>query len=148
MANDPALAGFDANAVRAGLRLAMTVGLAPDAGDQPTFFMPAVETSSAVLDQGGVPFSPAGQRTFAPRTSFTVPCGVEYQDGPGKLENFGVIVPSKVILTLLDEDYDVVKGFEFVVISGTRYFYRRTEPQKGLVTLGIWKVHCVSEDQV
>lgn len=147
MADDPALAGFDADAVRTGLRLAMTVGMPPGTADQPTFYMPAVETTADVVDPEGVPFLPSGQRTFAPRISHQVPCGVEYQDGPGKLENFGTIVPSKVVLTLLDEDYDVIEGFEFVVISGTRFFYRRTEPQKGLVSVGIWRIHCASEDQ-
>lgn len=147
MADDPALAGFDVDAVRAGLRLAMTVGLPPVSSDQPTFFMPAVETPGGPADQEGVPFSPAAGRTFAPRTQVKVPCAVEYRDGSGKLESFGVIAASKVVLVLLDEDYESIKGFEFVVIAGTRYFYRRTEPPLGLITLGVWTVHCEAEDQ-
>lgn len=148
MADDTRLAGFDADAVRTGLRLAMQVGLPVDAASQPVFYMPPTSSSTGATDAEGVPFDPAARRTFvAPTAVRNVKCAIEYVDGEGKLENFGVIVPARVILTLLDEEYARVKGFAYVVIGGSRYFYRRTEVPRGLVSIGVFKVHCVSEDE-
>lgn len=146
MAN-PGVAGFDADAVRAGLRLAMTVGLPTATADQPTFFMPQSSTSTNTLDQTGVPFNPTASVAKSTRITHQVPCAIEYRDGSGKLTPFGEVVPSKVVLTLLDQDYTTVQGFEFVVITGQRYFYDHTEPGQGLIDVGIWKVHCRSEDE-
>lgn len=147
MASSPSIGGFNADAVRNGLRLAMQVGLPPTSSDQPTFYMPLVTTSTEPLDQSGVPFDPSYQPTRATRVAVTVPCAIEYHDNDGKLENFGVIVPAKVKLILLDQDYAKVKGFEYVVIAGIRYFYRRTETPIGLISVGVYTVHCVSEDE-
>lgn len=147
MATDPRISGFDADAVRSGLRLAMKVGLPPDAAEQPTFFFPREYTTTDATDQEGVPFSPDGRRNAPPPRSVKVDCAIEYRDGEGKLENFGVIVPARVVLTLLDLDYVRIKGFEYVVIGGGKYYYRRTETPKGLVSVGLYKVHCVSEDE-
>jgi len=127
----------------------MTVGLPVDPEEAPVFFMPQGEvTTDDPADQEGVPFSPTGVRTVVPRPKIQgVKCSIEYVDGVGKLENFGLISPSRVILTLLDEEYAQVKGFEFVVIGGNRYWYKRTETPKGLVSVGIYRVHCQAEDE-
>lgn len=139
--------GFDADAVRAGLRLAMTVGLPPLREDQPTFYFPAAVTNDSPADETGVPFGANARRRVAPPRSVKVPCGIEYFDNAGKIENFGVIVPTKVVLTLLDQDHAKVRGFHFVVIGGQRYFYDRTETPLGLVSVGVFTVHCTAEDQ-
>lgn len=139
--------GFDADAVRAGLRLAMTVGLPPATEDQPTFFMPRTVTNTALADEHSVPFDVTARRTVEPPVTVRVPCAIEYFDNAGKLENFGVLVPTKVELTLLDEEYAKVKGFEFVVIGGNRFYYQRTETPLGLVSVGVYKIHCTAEDQ-
>src|SRR5687768_4952500 len=110
----------------------MTIGLPPVAADQPTFYMPRTSTTAEEVDEEDVPFSPAVQPTLSPPVSHKVPCAIEYFDAAGKIENFGVIVPSRIEVTLLDQDYDVVKGFEYVTISGDRYFYKKTEPALGL----------------
>jgi hypothetical protein len=117
--------------------------------DQPTFFMPRTVTTTEPVDGNHVPFNPDVTPVRSPPVSHKVPCSIEYHDGDGKIESFGAVIskPSKVVLTLLDEDYNTVKGFEFVVISGLRYWYKRTETTKGLVSVGLYKVHCVSEDE-
>lgn len=139
--------GFNAGDVRAGLRLAMRIGLPPVSGDQPTFYFPRAITNTALADDENVPFDPAARPTLGPARSIKVPCAVEYVDAAGKIENFGVITPSKITITLLDEDHDLVRGFEYVVIGGDRYWYRRTEPPLGLVSVGVWIVHCTAEDE-
>lgn len=148
MATDPRITGFDANDVRSGLRTAFRVGMPPIDDDQPTFYIPVTQPSQTeAVDEGGVPFDPSYVPPRTPPTAVKVDCSIEYVDGSGKLENFGVISPTKVILTLLDVDYAQVKGFSYVVISGTRFWYRRTETTHGLVSVGLYKVHCASEDE-
>lgn len=149
MATDPQITGFDANAVRTGLRTAFNVGMPPLEEEQPVFFMPlVVPDQTEAVDSDGVPFDPSYLPTRTPRVKVSgLSAGIDYVDGIGKLENFGVIAPSKVILTLLDVDYEQVKGFEFVVISGNKFFYRRTETTHGLVSVGLYKVHCTAEDE-
>lgn len=149
MANDPRITGFPANDVRNGLRTAFRVGMPPLEAEQPTFFMPRTVTNTEPADANNVPFDPAVQPTRGAPTSHKVPCAIEYIYGDGKVESYGVVIskPSKVVLTLLDEDYATVKGFSYVVISGLRYWFKRTENTKGLVSVGLHKVHCVSEDE-
>lgn len=139
--------GFNPDEVRAGLRLAMTVGLPVVEADQPTFFFPRPGSTTGNADEDAVPFDPTRRRVLAPPTSVRVPCAVEYFDNQGKIENFGVLVPSKVELTLLDQEYAQVKGFEYVVIGGNRYWYSRTAPPLGLVSVGVFIIYCNAEDQ-
>jgi hypothetical protein len=151
MALDPRITGFDADSVRDGLRLAMQVGLPPVTADQPAFHMPREfepEPEPGSVDQEGVPFDPTYRPTKTPRRIVrNIACGLEYQDAAGKLVNLGTIVPAKVVITLLDTEYAKVKGFEFVTIGGIRYFYHHTETPSGLLSVGIWRVHCNSEDE-
>ena len=148
MAATPQIPDFDAAGFREGIRLAMTVGLPTETAAQPVFFMPTEFTPTAYTDQEGVPLNPAYRPTApTPTTKTGVDCAIEYVDSAGKIESFGVLVPSKVILTLLDEEYEQVKGFSYVAIGGTKYFYRSTETPLGLVSVGIWRVHCVADDE-
>lgn len=149
MATDPQIDGFNPDEVRAGLRLAMTVGLPTSQGDQPIFFMPATVTGDGThaLDQQGVPFTPGYRPTRVVPTGVRVPCAVEYHDTEGRPEAFGVMAPARVVLTLLDQDYAQVEGFAYCVIGGIRYVYHHTETPKALVSVGLYKVHCTSDDE-
>ena len=140
--------GFRADVVRAGLRLAMSVGLPVDSPDGLPFYFPRPVTNAAPADDSGVPFDTTARPIYGPPTVVRVPCGVEYFDREGKIENFGVLVPSRVELTLLDQEYAKVRGFEYVVIGGARYFYQRTATPLGLVSVGVHVVYCVAEDQM
>jgi hypothetical protein len=139
--------GFPADRFRAGIRLAMTLGAPPDAADAPTFVFPRQVSNIAPADELGIPFDPAARPTPAPLRMVQVPCAVEYQDAEGTLENIGVVTPSRITITLLDEDHAQVRGFEYVLLGGDRYFYRRTEPPLGMDTVGVWIIHCVAEDE-
>jgi hypothetical protein len=139
--------GFNAADVRAGLRFAMTVGLPPVLADQPVFFFPRTSTVIGPADEDEVPFDLTKKRTLAPPVTVRVPCAVEYFDNQGKIENFGVIVPSKIEITVLDEEYVQIRGFEYVVIHGNRYWYSRTAPPNGLVSVGVFTIYCTAEDQ-
>jgi hypothetical protein len=149
VASDPKIPNFDANAVRAGLRLAMQVGLPVMAEDQPTFFMPTTIAGDGAntLDQQGTPFNPAFRPTRVATRGIRVPCAVDYKDSSGHLEAMGSVFPAGVVLTLLDEDYAKIKGFEYVAIGGVKYNYQRVQKPDGLVSVGIFTVHCLSDDE-
>ena len=127
----------------------MQVGLPVMPEDQPTFFMPAVITgdTSHTLDQQGTPFHPAFRPTRAPMPGIKVPCAVEYKDAAGNLEAMGTVFPAGVVLTLLDEDYAKIKGFAYVAIGGIKYNYQRTAIPQGLISVGVFTVHCLSDDE-
>lgn len=143
----PTPAGFDRNAVLAGLRTAMQFGAPSNVADRATFFMPRVYSTTESVDDLGVPFDPDVRPVASSPVKHTVPCAIDYVDAQGKLENFGIIVASKIIITLLSPDYDTVEGFEYVVIAGQKYLYRKTEPPVALGTLDVWTVHCQAEDE-
>lgn len=125
----------------------MNFGLPTSSNDQPTFFQPRTATSVDPLDDEGVPFDPTVQPTLSAEVKKKVPCAVEYVDGEGKIENFGVLSPSKIKLTFLDQDYTQIAGFHYCVIKGQKYFYQRTEPPVALGTVDIYTVHCKAEDE-
>jgi hypothetical protein len=139
--------GFNPDEVRAGLRLAMTVGLPPVEADQPTFYFPREASTTGSADEDEMPFDITKKRVLEPPRFVRVPCAIEYFDNQGKIENFGLIVPSKVELTLLDQEYAKVKGFEYVVIGGSRFWYSRTATPAGLVSIGVFTIYCTAEDQ-
>lgn len=125
----------------------MEFGLPSATSDQPSFFMPQTTTSVGnVLDDEGVPFDPAVTPTLSTLVKKQVKCAVEYVDGDGKVEAFAVIVPSKIKVTLLDQEYVQVQGFSFVVIKGQKYYYQRTEPPVALGTVDVYTVYCRAED--
>lgn len=127
----------------------MAVGLPVIPEDRPTFFMPPSFTTdgSHTSDQGGTPFNPTYRPTRDQSPGIRVPCAVEYQDSGGTMAAAGAISTSELVLTFLDEDYAVVRGFAYVVVGGIRYNYERDEKPTGLVSVGIYTVHCMSDDE-
>lgn len=76
-----------------------------------------------------------------------MPCAVEFHDTGGTMGAAGNVSTSEVVLTLLDEDYAQVRGFAYVVIGGVRYNYQRDQAPIGLVSVGVYQVHCLSDDE-
>lgn len=149
MATDPQIAGFAAEEVRAGLLLAMQVGLPPKVENRPHFVVPAETPDRGQdTDARGVPLDWRGNRTYVGQDrTVTVPCAVEVFDREGQATSFGVVAPYRAVITLLDKEYEQVKGFKYVVLGGNRYRYLHTEPPVGLVSIEVWTVHVVTDDE-
>lgn len=133
------------NDVIAGIHQAMAIGVPSKPEDRATFFIPS-DTVDPGEDEEGVPYNPDVRPTSTP-DKVVVPCALDYVDGTELASNFGVVQASKVVITLLDPDYQKVKGFDFVVVAGNRYYYRKTEPPVALGNLDVWTVHVQAEDQ-
>ena len=127
----------------------MQVGLPVVANDQPTFFMPTTVTGDGThtLDQLGTPFDPAYRPTRTQPAGIQVPCGIDYKDAAGNLVAAGSVSATGIVLTLLDEDYVQVQGFAYCVIGGIKYNYQHDEPPRGLVSVGIYTIHCLADDE-
>lgn len=138
---------FDEAAFTSGILTAMAIGMPSVAEERPIFVFADTSTTTASADDEGVPYdttlSPdvvAGVRLAG------ITCAVEQLDAAGQVVEMGIINPTKIKITMLDEQYRQTAGFWFVEIAGDRYFYRRTEPPVSMVTATIWVVHATAED--
>lgn len=139
-------AGFDKARIMAGLKTAMQFGAPTRVEDQATFYKVTRTTDDVPRDDDFIPFDPDATRTAKP-TGIRVDCSVEYIDRTEITEQFGAITPSRIEITLLDPEYQKVKGFDYVVAGGDRYNYRLTEPPVALGNIDVWTVHCDAEDE-
>ena len=140
--------GFDAAAFRTNIRFAMNMGAPPDTDDQALFLFPETVTANEPADQEEVPFDPQGRVTKTSRTPVRVPVAVAYFDAQGNVTAFGVTVPSRAEITLLDEDYAKVKGCSAVVLGGERFVYRHEAMPEGLFEVGVHTLHFVNENDL
>ena len=140
---------FNAAEFREGIRLAMVMGEPPITDEQVLFhFEPQlVYVGGGKVDADGVPFDPNAtvQRVTPPAVH--VHCAIEYVDVESVPTNVGYIAPTKIKITLLDEDYEKVKNTTHVTIAGDVYRYRRTEPPTGLFDVGLYALHFQSENE-
>src|ERR1044072_821527 len=104
--------------------------------DKAWFYFPKTRTTSptdAPADDDGVPFDPTVvASTGDSKARVQVSCAVDYIDAPEAVETFGGDRPSRIEITLLDTEYQQIKGFSFVVAGGDKYVYDSTEPPVAL----------------
>ena len=141
---------FNATAFRTAIRAAMTMGTPPAAADALKFYWNPVTTVTATKDGEGIPFDPTATVTRADARSVSKPCALEYLDatGTGHPTPFGSVVPSRVRVTLLDEDYAVVADANFVVIGGDRYIRHHEPPAVGLFSVGVHQIVYIAENDL
>lgn len=136
---------FDEARVIEGLRKAMGFGEPTRTEDKVTFYFNARSVSSST-DEDGVPFDPA-TRVVVDDTGVVKDCAVEYQDRAPKGETFGVVVPSRIIITMLDPDWQDVEGFAYVKAGGDTYWRSSVEPPIALGSLDVWQIICTAEGE-
>ena len=138
---------FDAAGFRAGIRFAMEMGAPVDAAAQATFhFAPATSTPSPA-DGAGLPFDPATAPAATTPAPVRVPCSIEHARQEGDHERLGYVVPGRLRVLLLDEDYARVQDCSYLVLGGDRYDYRYEEPPAGLFQVGIHALVFVARGQ-
>jgi hypothetical protein len=138
--------GFDAAAVIAGLHEAMAFGEPTRVGDKATFYLVTEAAQTVARDDDGIPFDIA-QRPTRTAKGVQVSCAIEFVDRADQGETFGLVQATRIKVTLLDPDYQKVKGFRYMSVGGDRYNYRLTEPPVALGSIDVWTVHCVAEDE-
>jgi hypothetical protein len=142
-------AAFDATAFRSGIHLAMAMGLPPATADQPTFYFAQPRAYDVPVDEEGVPYDPTAQPLPAASglNPVQVLCAVEYYDAFGEIITFGIVTPSRVVLTLLDAEFAQVDGFTHVEIGQERYVFRHWEVPLGLFNVGVRRAWCLNENE-
>ena len=139
---------FNRATVRAGLLKAMGFGEPTRAADKVTFYSPSRATVVQPTDGDGIPFDPAVRPAVSGTTGVAVSCAAEFTDASGQpIETGSEIKPSKLKLTLLDEEYQQIKDFSYVTAGGDRYARASVEPAIALGSIDVWIIHCVSEDE-
>lgn len=139
--------GFNAADFRKNIRFVYDMAAPNLEGEQATFFMPSQLVYNVPTDEDDVPFSPTALPvTPVPPQPIQVSCGVEYYDSQGNIIDFGISVPSRAAITLLDEDYEIVKGCAFVVLRGERFNYRSTRFPQGLFDVDLYTMNFEAEN--
>ena len=136
--------GFNAAEFRDAIHFAMKMGAAPDVDEAVRFCFDgevAYSTLNPSTDGALVPFDPAVTASAPSPDPVIVDCAVEYFDAENQPTNFGLMAPSRLSITLLDEDYEQIKDATHVIAHGDRYNYRRTEPPSGLFDVGLYTMH-------
>jgi len=135
--------GFDAASVRAGLHQAMQFGISE--AEIPTFVMPAPDPVTG--DDRGVPWDIDAAVSRPARQEIQVLCALEYQ--PQVTATQGDLAdrqPARITITILDEEYEQIKGFDYLKIGGRKFTYKSTYPSLGLGTVVVWQIRCESVD--
>lgn len=138
--------GFDADAFNEGIRFAMRIGLPVETAEQPTFhFQP---TRTHLGDHGtGLPFDPGTDFAETEPTPVQVDCAIEFFDEGHDSTSAGPLNAARVEVTLLREEYELVKDAYKVVISGDSYRFRFTEPEVALFDSGVRVMHFYAENE-
>lgn len=139
--------GFNAAEFRDAIHFAMQMGAAPDEAEQVQFGFASVLTFNGTADGDNVPFDPAATVTSVAPPLVHVDCAVEYFDAENQPTNFGLMAPTRLAITLLDEEYDQVKEASYVLVHGDRYDYRRTQPPQGLFDVGLYVMHFTAQSE-
>lgn len=139
---------FNAADFREGIAFAMEMGAAPLEENRLTFHFSSTLVYTGPVDGENVPFdADADLASSETPDPVTVPCAVKYYDREGLLTNLGIVQPTRIEVTLLDDDYEQVKEASYVTAGGDRYDYRRTEPPSGLFDVGLFVMHFAARSE-
>ena len=126
----------------------------PEVEERATFYFPNQLVYTVETDDDGVPFDRNAMPVTTVVPPLQLPCAVEYFDAAGAVTVFGVMVPSRAAITLLDEDFHLIDGsapgsahFSHVMLRGEKFVYRSTEYPTGLFDVGIYTIHVFAEEQ-
>ena len=140
--------GFNGAEFRNAIRFVYDMAAAPVDEERLTFYFASQLVYNTGVDGENVPFDPTATVTrIVPPPVRNVPCGITYRDRQGEEIVFGTVTATRLAVTLLDEDYERVKGCDYVVIGGDKYIYKRTEPPSGLFDVGLYTMHFTAESE-
>lgn len=138
---------FNGPVFRNAIRFVFEMAAPPLTGDQLMFHFTAAVAFAGFSDGDQVPFNPAEivTRTIPPPVS--VPCDVEFTPAADTPTAFGTVVPAKIKVLLLDEDYLLVEDASYVVSNGDRYNRQFLPPSFGLFDVGLHEMMFVAENE-
>lgn len=141
--------GFDAEEFRRQIRNTMIMGLPVDEAERPTFRW-SVKRSYAVKDDSGNPYNfsspPISVET---RADVQVPVSVDFsaRSSLGSKLPVGDVENSKVVVTVLDVDYEEIKTADQIICGGDTYSIDFVAPSVGLFAVTVYEIHATSIDE-
>lgn len=142
-------AGFSASDFRTNIRNTMLMGLPEDRALWPTFLW-SVKRTYASQDPAGKPYNfsarPVTEVTHDP---VRVPVAVEFASNTTLSENLpaGIVETTKVIVTILDEDYAEVKSADTIQMDQSDYRISFVAPVVGLFDVTVYQLYCQTGDE-
>lgn len=148
MAEPDPTGNFNAAETRAQLQAAMQLGLPNDEDQRPTFYFPT-DDSFVEASMSGAPWDweATPLENNPDREPVQVPCAVEVSGIEIDLSTVGQFNPQRARLTILDEDFELVRGFHEVTMSGAIYRYSKLVQIIGLYDMDTYIVEVLARDR-
>lgn len=155
MAGTGADVGFSGADFRDNIRFAMQMGAPTSTTEQVTFYWNREKTYSP-QDHGRRPYD-FTQATVTdvpgnadiPAGSTTVDCAVEFtpRNSTGAENQVGAFEAPRCVVTILDEEYATIEGFDYAMIDGTTYHPDYVAPPLGLFDVTVYQIHLTAADE-
>lgn len=142
--------GFDADAFKAGIYLAMEMGSPNATVDKATFYW-ITENTYDDADNAGAPWDWGATPVVVDETSPVVLDRVALEFIPRSTLSQGNAVGSfntpRAVITVLDDEWDQIEGFDYCEISGNRYGVDYIRPKLALFEVDVVQVELVAVDE-
>lgn len=147
---DARASAFDADVFRDAIRFAMSMGL-PDTESERITFRWTPQKSYSIADPAGNPYSwDQTPSEVVEHDDVQVPAAVEFTSrasGGVVGSPFGEIDSPRIVVTLLDEDYEQVRGADLVILNDSVYVVNFVKPPDGLFDVTIYTLYCTARDE-
>jgi hypothetical protein len=139
--------GFPSTVFRNNIKNVMRMG-APSAVEQRvTFRWPSKKTFVGKTDPSGRPYDLASATSsVVQKEDVQIDCAVEILDRNPTGTPIGEFNNPRATITVLDVDYETIKGSTIVLIGGNTYNVNYVEPV-GLFDVTIYTLHCQAVDE-
>lgn len=140
---------FDRTTFMDGILLAMNMGLPVDPAERPTFHFAPVKVypPGTRLDNEGTPFDLSVAPTYNTPEDVQVPCAVEFSRADNEELPVGMFRRTKAVITLLDDQYEIVKDAIEVSLGGDKYIIGYMEPPIGMFEVTIYNMVCYGKEE-
>lgn len=142
-------AEFNADEFRSAIRATMTMGL-PNKVEERATFRWIVRKDWAQEDSGGVPFDLTSTPTrVEEHPDVQIPIAWAFSARPAQSVSteMGEFDLGRVEMTILDVDYELVRGAELVVLGGNIYEIAFVAPPVGLFDVTVYTVYANARDE-
>jgi len=140
-------AGFDADLFRSAISSAMEMGLPENNVDRATFRWNTKYVYD-VSDPEGSPYDFAGEpSSTVSKQDVLVPVAIQFSGSDGNGTSMGDFDNNRVILTILDIYYDLIKDSNEVLLGGNVYSIDYVAPPTGLFEVTVYDMYLTSVDE-
>lgn len=140
---------FNAAAFRTAIRSTMTMGSPQNPAERATFRW-KVERDYAIDDPANNPYDwTAAPTTEVANPDVQIPVAVEFSARPAgsSQTQMAEFDTSRVVLTILDEDFAKIDGADYVLLGGNTYAIQFVGPPMGLFEVTIYQMFLEAVDE-